>query len=79
MQSQGRTAAGTESESHQPRSGGVAGCASDTDVHGTQHTTELPAGVAWGNLVAALSLYNFSYLYMLFPICYSAGQAKKPK
>lgn len=77
--SQGRTAASTERESYQLPSGDVVGCASDTDVHGALDTTELSASVAWGNLVAALSLYILSYLYMLFPIRYSAGQAKKPK
>lgn len=57
-------------------SGDVAGCVSDTDAHGTLDTPGLWTPFTWGNLVAALSLYILSYLYMLFPICYSAEQAK---
>lgn len=75
-QRQGRTAACTESESYEPQSGNAAGCASDTDVQGTLDK-DFSTSLAWRKLVAAPLLYIPFSSYILPPICYSAGQARR--
>lgn len=75
-QRQGRTAACTESESYEPQSGNAAGCASDTDVQGTLDK-DFSTSLAWRKLVPAPLLYISFSSYILPPICYSAGQARR--